>query len=171
MGKQGKGGGDRGVGSHLLLLGIVLYVVSWFVPVVRGQEIFGGLGNIAGRFGSAPSALGASGPDWLPGWTACDFAWHLLIEAKTPGTGEEWKQRVVGSTCLTNLVMLVAIVCTLAKRRSVLLGLCVLLAAGVNASWLYLGDTNPFESYAAGYYLWLASFVLVGMGLLTSKQT
>jgi hypothetical protein len=42
----------------------------------------------------------------------------------------------------------------------------MLVAAVADASWIYLADQNPFEIYRAGYFLWLASFVLVAVGAL-----
>jgi hypothetical protein len=168
MGSNDKvGGGGSRATSHLLVVGIVLWVVAWFVPVVRGQEIFGGIGNFAQSIGASPesSMNGLHGPDWLPGWSACQFAWSMLTGESAPDAGD-WRQRLAGSSCLTNVVMLLAILAAITGSRSRLAGLLVLGCAGVNASWLYLAESDPFRPWAIGYWLWLASFVLVGLGLL-----
>lgn len=169
MGKKSKpgGGNDQRGNSQLLLLGVVLWVVAWFVPVYRGQELFGGLGTLTREFGSSPEAVSAvlQGPDWLPGWPACAFAWQLLVDDQPQGGDRQWKQRVAGASCLTNVVMLAGLVFALARRRNVVLGSLLIACVGVNSSWIWLSDQNPFEWLRAGYFLWLASFVLVGLGL------
>jgi hypothetical protein len=170
-GGGGTGGGGASVGSHLLLLGSVLFLVSWFVPVVRGQELFGGLADFAKQLGATPDTLAKSGgaPDWLHGWPACTFAWNLMLGEVAPGM-VEWKQRLAGSTCLTNGLMVLAILGALVRARSGLLGFLLIGCAWVNASWIYLNDTNPLEWAAAGYWLWLASFVLVGAGSMLARR-
>ena len=155
-----RGGGNRG--GQLMLVGFVLFFVSWFVPVHPRQELFAGLVRGLGR---AETFGNVDAPEWLPGWGACKVAWNLLIDDAKAGSDDAWKQRLVGSTCLTNGVMLLSIL-LLAARRRVLVGLLMLGCTGVNASWIYLNDQNPFESYRAGYFLWLASFALVGIGAL-----
>lgn len=153
--------------SHLLLVGIVLWIVAWFVPVVRGQEIWGGLAGFAQAFGTVPtSALqGIDSPDWLPGWTACRFAWNLLV-GEEAGQPDNFRHRLAGASCLANAIMLLAIAGVLARSSTRLVGLLVLACSGLTTSWIYLSDQDPFRPWAVGYYLWVASFVLVGLGLL-----
>jgi hypothetical protein len=155
--------------NHLLVVGIVLWIVAWFVPVVRGQEIWGGLAGFAQAFASTPtSALqNLDGPDWLPGWTACRFAWNLLVGEETGEPGG-FRHRLAGASCLANAVMLLAIVGVLARSSSRLVGLLVLACSGLTTSWIYLSDQEAFRPWAVGYYLWVASFVLVGIGLLVA---
>jgi hypothetical protein len=155
-------GGNRG--GQLMLVGFVLFFVSWFVPVYSGQETVANLTNLVKGIGVPGAAFkNIDAPDWLPGWGACKFAWNVLIEERvkigdgTARADEPWKQRLAGSSCLTNGVMLIGIVLLTARRR-VLVGLLLLGCAGVNASWIYLLDQNPFDVYRAGYFLWLASF-------------
>lgn len=164
----GKGGGDRM--GRLLVVGAVLYCVAWFVPVYKGQELFGGLGETVARLGAKPEAMlqGLDGPDWLPGWPACKFAWQMLCG--DAAGGDAWKQRLAGSTCLTNAVMALALVLVMARGRSVGLGLAVLACAGVDSCWLWLSDRNPLEWLRAGYFLWLLGFVLVGAGLCAPRR-
>lgn len=170
--KDGKGGGGGARGNTVLVVGIVLWLVSWFAPVWKGQELFGGLGALAEKMGARPdqAAAAATGPDWLPGWPACRFAWELLWNDPQPGKLEEWEQRLCGASCLTNVVMLLAIALVLSRRPSVLAGVLVLACAGVNSSWTWVVDQNPFEWLRAGYFLWLLSFVLVGVGLCRGRR-
>jgi hypothetical protein len=64
--------------------------------------------------------------------------------------------------------MLLAIVGVLARSSSRLVGLLVLACSGLTTSWIYLSDQEAFRPWAVGYYLWVASFVLVGIGLLVA---
>lgn len=145
---------ERTAGSKLLTAGIVLYLVAWLVPVYEGQQLLGVSGTSA-----------ASGPDWLPGWGAFRFAWdHLWGDAPTQQTA--WQARVLGSTCLTNLVMLGALVAFALRKHRAVPGLLLLLCAGLDASWLYLCEQDQIESLRPGYYLWLLSFALTGLGAL-----
>lgn len=158
---------DSGSGS-LALVGVVLYCIAWFVPVWRGQELFGSAGGWLSLGAESRSGPGISGPDWLPGWQACEIAWELLV-GDAQG-GDPVRQRIVGSTCLTNVVMLVALLALVARRRSPGLGVVLLGCAVLNASWLYLVDHDPFQVCGVGYYLWLGSFVLVGLGMTTARE-
>lgn len=168
MAAKGKGGGGSGgarggPGPQLALVGAVLFVVAWFVPVARGQAILGPIGNWFGGLdtgGGLPP--GVRGPDWLPGLQACDLAWQLLT-GDADG-GDAWKQRLAGSTCLTNVVMLAGLVALAARRRTALVGVLLLGCAALNACWLWLDGAPPADTYGPGYWLWLASFALVGLG-------
>lgn len=172
MAKKGKQGsaGPRSAQriDPLTLIGGVLYVVAWFVPVARGQEFFGGVLALAGKAGTSPQTLTAElgGPDWLPGWVACKFAWNMLVGPSDAQVGSSWRQHLAGSSCLINVVMAVVLIAVALGVRSRLQGTALLVCAGVGASWAYLLDKNPFEVWGAGYWLWLGSFVLVGLGLL-----
>lgn len=183
MAKKGKGGGDggdanggsRGLGGQLLLVGAVLFLVAWFVPVYRGQDVFGALPGFAASLGISPEGAlqSLSGPDWLPGWSACKFAWHLLTTDESLGRdSERWKQYLLGATCLTNAVMVLALLAALLRACrggvAVLLGVALLACAGADAAWIYLIDQNPLDVYRPGYFLWLGSFALVGVGALAN---
>lgn len=170
-GKGGVGSAGASAASHMLVLGVAMFVISWFVPVVRGQELFGGFGEFAQQLGANPEAglAGLGGPDWLPGWWACQVAWNLLVDSDLGG-GAEWQQRLAGSSCLTNGVMVLVVLAALMQMRRRWQGALLLGCAAVNASWIYLSDRNPVEAWAAGYWLWLASFVLTGLGLLSDRE-
>jgi hypothetical protein len=173
-GNGGKGGKRGGAGAlpSLALVGFVLFAASWLVPVVRHQSLLDVVGGITRAFGSSPEAVGAGlgGPDWLPGWSACRFAWQLLVDPQPQGGGEQWKQYLAGSSCLTNLVMLGAFVAALARGRTAVLGAMLLGCTAVDASWVYLGDENTWDQLGAGYWMWLVSFVLAGIGLLRAPR-
>ena len=169
MGKTKNKKSSAELGGRLLLVGAVLFAVSWLVPVYQGQELFGALPGWGARLGAPPEGmLGAiSGPDWLPGWSACKFAWQLLTANDSPVPQDDrWKQYLLGATCLTNGLMVLGLVVAAARRWPLVIGLVMLAATGANASWIWFADRNPFELYRAGYFLWLASFVLVAVGAL-----
>lgn len=174
MGKKGKTeGGANGAGGQLLLVGALLFAVSWFVPVYKGQDLFGSLPTWMSKLGTSPdgSLAAVQGPDWLPGWNAFQVAWDLLTSDPQATPGERWKVVLLGSTCLTNAAMLLSLLLVAARacRGTAALGcgLLMLGCAAVDASWLYLCERELIESYRAGYYLWLVSFVLVGLGAMS----
>lgn len=158
---------QRSTGQKLLVAGIVLWLVSWLVPVFEGQQLFGSSVDWARSLGASTSSATAAldGPDWLPGWSACRIAWDLMV-GDPPQTDDVWKIRVIGATCLDNLVMLFAFAVFATGRRRMLVGALLLLGSGHAGSWLYLTERQVFEGLRAGYYLWLLSFVLVGLGAL-----
>ncbi len=160
------------VASHLLVVGIVLYVLSWFAPAARWQEF--GSAAAAGSMGMGtppkPTADYLDAPCWLPGWNACRFAWHLLVDSDDTTPGEELRRRLVGSTCLTNVVMVLALLAMAVGGRRRWHGLLLLGCAGIDASWIYLIDHNPFEAWGPGYFMWLVSFALVGAGLCAERR-
>jgi len=150
-------------GTKLITAGVVLYLVAWLVPVFEGQQLLGSASEWLRARGTAANA--ASGPDWLPGWGACRFAWDLLV-GDPPSQDEVWKSRVLGATCLSNLMMLAAFVVFFARKHRALVGVLLLGCAALDASWLYLCEQELIESLRPGYYLWLLSFVLTGLGAL-----
>jgi hypothetical protein len=82
-------------------------------------------------------------------------------------TGGPWRPHVLGATVLTNLLMVLAVAVLWARPGPhPRLGLTLLLAAALDASWLYLTDDVTREVLRLGYFLWVASFALVGAGLV-----
>lgn len=166
-------------------IGILVFIAAWFCPVVKGQDFLKARSeeqeSVKGAANAAANALGArtyklpEGPNWLPGWEACRFAWDVLTEgdiAVAGETGDSWKARVKGSTCLTNVLMILGLLLLLGQRSgNPLMGLLMLAAAGLNASWIYLGEdpSKVMEDLKIGYWLWAGSFVLVGLGLMAGK--
>lgn len=149
-----------------MTIGVVLYAVAWFVPVWRGQQMMGNVETMLSGMGGGTRGPAHGGPEWLPGWQACEIAWELLVG---DGQDQGLRQRIVGSTCLTNIAMVFALLLAFARRAGRGTGIAVLACAALNATWLYLLGENPFELYGVGYYLWLASFVLVGFGITINR--
>ncbi len=169
---DGPANGERGARiAPLAVAGFVLFVVSWFVPVVPQQANIADLRDFAREHAATPVPADAGlfhGPDWLPGWVACRSAWDMLVDDHTPGGSRGWIRRVVGATCLTNLVMLGAIAAVLARRRRPAprtLGAVLLGCAALDGCWVYLDGFRSVDSFGLGYWMWLGSFVLVGLGL------
>jgi len=158
--------------GRLLLIGFTLYVVSWFTPSYRqlGPIPIGESGvALTQTFGNMPErAVEAAmeGPDWLPGWTACRAAFHMLVDEPAMPDDHGGNRRLAGASCLSNLGMLAALLLLLTRSKTRMLGVALLAVTALNASWLYLPASNPFGLYRAGYYLWLVSFPLVGVGAL-----
>jgi hypothetical protein len=167
-------------------LGIVVFAVSWFLDVHQGlsaaseleraldepldelRRAGGGSSDDApesswrprGRRDTGRPAVVAGGP---PGWRAFRFAWDLLF---TKGGDDGVRRILLGLTSVTNVLMLGALVVLLtgaARTRG--LGFLLLAAAALNAGWIYLVD-DVREGLQVGYYLWLASFAVVGFALL-----
>lgn len=154
------------------LVGVVLWLVSWFVPVFSGQSLLNGLGQFASDVGAKTEAPlhAIGGPQWLPGWTACRFAWEVLVDPPEDSREPRWQLALCGASCLTNAVMLVAVAFLLAKYRSPGIGVALLASAGVASSWLWAGDGSAREWLQAGYYFWLASFAIAGIGFVLAAR-
>jgi hypothetical protein len=154
----------------LLVAGLAVFAVSWFVPVVRHQgalDLFGGLTRSLGATADVDGM--PAGPDWLPGWSAFRFAWDLLVGE--PTGDDAWKNLLCGATCLTNFVMLGAAMAVLVPHRALRpLGPLLLGCAAVDASWVWVGGGDVLDQLGAGYWLWLGSFVLAGVGLLLARR-
>lgn len=166
--------------NHLLVVGLVLYAVAWFVPVYKGQDLVGQLGNFTKGFaqgfaqgaGNNPAtAQMPTGPDWLPGWQACQFSWRILIDESTWSEQASWKAQVAGTSCLTNLAMLASFLLVFLRKPNVAMGVVMLACAGLDASWLFLIDKDPFSVFRVGYFLWVASFAVVGIGMVMPAAT
>ncbi len=137
----------------LAWIGLVMFGVSWFVPVIEGQELLGG----------------SEGP---PGWQACRVAWEILVGGEGDGPkvdAEGFKRFVLGATCLTNGLMVISLLALLVARgRLPRLGTLMLATPAINLSWVYLGDGGD-QALAAGYWMWVVSFVLVELGLFGAR--
>ncbi|MFK7743120.1 MAG: hypothetical protein AB8H80_22590 [Planctomycetota bacterium] len=179
------------LGARLALLGYAFWVIAWFVPAYASPlESLGNVPKAASSwrspFGAMPESVikaASAEPKWLPGWRACLIGWRMLTDSPS-GSSFPWakvgskirdmpsredagrNRRIAGSSCLTNLGMLAALLMLLTKSRVRLAGLALLLCTGLNASWIYLPGGNPFEFLRVGYFLWLLSFPLAGIGLM-----
>jgi hypothetical protein len=149
------------MGRNLAWIGVVIFAISWFVPVVKGQDMASGLAELGSAASEGKSSFG--GP---PGWQACRMAWTFLTDGDSPKGGDAWRTRVCGATCLTNVAMLLGIFILLSRRTGAAgMGVVLLACAALNLSWLVLGDGDFRSILTVGYYLWVGSFVLVGLGL------
>jgi hypothetical protein len=162
-------------------IGVLVFLAAWVCPVMPGQDFFKARAEEekSAKDGSGGGSFSVKlkdtqlpeGPSWLPGWEACRFAWQLLVEG-LPDTKDPWKDRVRGGSCLTNVLMVLGLLLLLGQRSgNPLMGLLMLAAAGLNASWIYLDDdpSKVMENVKLGYWLWTGSFVLVGLGLMAGK--
>src|ERR1041384_7501602 len=136
--------------SPLPWVGVVLFLVSWLVPGFQGQQLFGSMGGMAKALGVGhePTVAPLSGPDWLPGWAACHFAWSALTDQHSQ-SHDDWKRIVVGATCLTNITMVLTLVAMACGSRPRVLGLLLLGCAALDASWLYLGGADMIRTLRA----------------------
>src|SRR5215471_2702455 len=89
-----------GASRFFVWCGLALYALAWFIPASR----------ILPPCPSLPRTYG--GPDWLPGWVALRFAWDGLVS--NPEVLSEVESKVLGATCLTNVVMILCIAVVMA---------------------------------------------------------
>jgi hypothetical protein len=143
-----------------LVVGLTLWVLSWFVPVVAAQDV---ISLICFRLAAD------LGPEWLPGWVACRVAFGLL-ESLCDGRQEATVEAVLcGVSCLGNVLMLLAAAKLAHGKPRRGLGVLVLLCAGLAASWFVSLDEQR-SVLGAGYYIWTLSFLLVGLGLMREPK-
>lgn len=131
-------------GSRLVAIGAIAYAAAWFLPAWSVPEANTGDWN------------------WLPGWMAFQLSWEFLITAEMT---EPWSQRLLYATCLTNAVMVVALLLPWVRRARLGFGVTLLVCAGVDAVWLRYLAADPIP-IGPGCVAWVASFVLVGIGLI-----
>jgi hypothetical protein len=145
---------------NLMWIGVLLFAVSWFLPVVSAQ-------------GDAPfGAQGLKLYDGPHGWQAFRFAWDLLQdEAGVQPGASNTKRLVLGATSLTNGVMLLSVLSLFFSLRAVprFLGWLLLVCAALNLSWIYLAEGDFVSSLRVGYYLWVGSFVVTGFAALRNE--
>jgi hypothetical protein len=142
---------------NLVWIGVLMYAVSWFLPVLKSQDP--GWSRIE------------SLPDGPPGWQAVRYAWQLLdLELRAPSRdrAEGVESMVLGSTSLTNIVMAVALLALFSSRRAIpgILGWILLPCVVLNLSWIYLNPEGALKSLSFGYYVWVASFIVTGLGAI-----
>lgn len=174
------------MGRNLAWLGMVLFAVSWFLPVHEGleaaragRELAGGLEGLAGALGGKDAvrrpAPSYGGP---PGWQACRMAYDLLRE-EAPHAREalrgaddgRTKRLVLGASSLANGVMALAALVLLLSVRGLpaLMGLLLLACCGLALSWTYLTDADFRAGLQLGYWAWAGSFAVVGLGMLAGR--
>jgi hypothetical protein len=154
------------VGPRVFWVGLTLYVVSWFTPVIKGQESIEFAREIADR-AQIRLARDLSGP---PGWQACRFSWEVLTNVESRGP-TQWEKLLCGATCLTNVAMLAALLgLASAAPRATSMGPTLVACGALNLSWVLVGEADFRSHLAVGYYLWVAGFLTVGAGLVVSQR-
>ncbi len=173
---------------NLAWLGVVLFAVSWFVDAHKMQGMASGFGGIAEglseltegvakEMGGTPSAQSGPAPAFLdyggpPGWQACRLAFDMLINKEgMEFKGSETERILLGSTSLTNVVMLLAVLLLFLRMNGIPkpLGVLLLLCFALNLGWIYHSDAESRDQLAMGYYLWTGSFLLVGLASLMAS--
>ncbi len=128
--------------NSAMMLGLLMFVVAWFVPIHRHGKTL---------------------PGALPGWDAFLVAVSPLWQKANPW---HWYDSALSvGSALTNLLM-VALPFAWARRREhflQLVGLACIASLGLNAQWLLSGSGSDLR---VGYFLWWLSFGVVGIACL-----
>ena len=143
-------------GRTVAYVALCLFVVSWFLPV--HEALVGADGSAFGANDMADFEAGTP-----PGWRACSKTWDMLVNE-----WNDWRNPVLGVTCLTNAVMVLAGIALMSGARPRVLGFALLGCGILNAGWVYLllDDMDFVKDLEPGYYLWTLSFFLVGLAFL-----
>ena len=128
---------------NLVLVGAVIYVIAWFVPVHSGLS----------------SSI-------VPGWEAFQVA---LIEPFDDADPWYYFLHWIASA-LTNFVVVGALALVLVARRSPprLLRWILIASALLNTHWLVLSEDRG--DLRIGYYLWASSFFLIAAGFVLEAR-
>jgi len=126
----------------MLVIGAILYAISWFLPVMGA-----GLKS-SGRF----------------------MAWDAFVAALWPfeGSDEPWYGALhFVASALSNFLLVGALVLVLVARRgpSRLLRWLVAASALLNTHWFLFTFGSDRTDLRIGYYLWAISFFVVAAGL------
>ena len=124
----------------------LLFGVSWFLPVADGGS----------RYGEGV----------LPGWEALRVALSPLWSYREFVAEGSVHSSVSVASGLTNVLFVAALAALVQQRngtRSIWwIGAALLLAVVINAQWRVISPVT----LKAGYYCWLASFLLLAVGIL-----
>jgi hypothetical protein len=134
----------RGVVRGPLWIATMLYVVSWFLPVIKeGWTLDRGL------------------PGWQAFTTVLDPLWNPQHFGENP-----WFALLGIASGLTNVFMVIALVRLHAVRspESRLWRWWAWAAAAINASWI--GFDWHDQSFQVGYFFWLLSFVFLAVSIM-----
>lgn len=175
------------MGRTLMGIALVVFTASWFVEVhvqlqgggperrlfdafrELGESVERSLGRDMGTRPGGEEAPGVARYGGPPGWQAFRFAWDLL--RGTPDStfrGSQTKRVLLGLTSVTNAAMLVTALVLFLSLRGVprLLGVVLLACAALDLGWVYLTDAELREGLRLGYWMWVGSFALAGLGAL-----
>ncbi len=134
------------VGGALIVVGIVMYVVAWFLPTL----------NI--RFGSLNMGI-------IPGWVA--FLDALQSYRWFPGP---WYLMVIYvASALSNAVIVGALALVFIARRSLPRFLRAMLVASAVLNTHWFVQIEYRRDLMIGYYLWASSFFVIAAGLIKHR--
>ena|SRR5689334_8125449 len=138
----------RGSARSPLWIATILYVLSWFLPVVKG---------------------GWTLDEGLPGWEAMTTALHPLWDARAFTDEPFWSPLWVASG-LTNLFMVGALVRLHIGRTadSNPWHWVAWAAAAINSSWIWCYWED--RGLRIGYFLWLLSFVCLVVSFMALRH-
>ena len=141
-------------GKVAVTLAGLAYLLAWFLPSVY-------LPNLEPW--SADRLI-------VPGWEATRAALSPIWPSDA-SVGGSLRAVLAVASGLSNLLFLAAIVLAVWRPGSVprWLPWTVGGAALLNAHWL-IGDSGFRSSLSSGYYLWLASFALLALALLWTRE-
>ena len=126
----------------IVIVGTVLYVLAWFVPVHN----------------SLPSSV-------LPGWEAFTTAlWPY-------GSSDPWYAGLhFVASAVSNFFLVGALVLVFVARRSPprFLRAIIVASAVLNTHWFVLSESR--SDLRIGYYLWAGSFFLIATGLFMEAR-
>ena len=132
----------------LVLVGTVMYVVAWLLPV--------------------HNSLGDLGSGKLPGWEAFLIA---LVAPYDQWSSSPWYLVLAyNGSALSNIFLIVAVAIVLGTGRIAprFLRAILMVSAVLNTHWFVLGDHRG--DLRIGYYLWAGSFFLITLGLVLEAQ-
>ena len=149
---------ERGWTTSTLLvaIGAAAWMIAWFVPAASLDSSQSG------------DSMFKSSADGRPFYGFHAFLWAAQILPEAIGRGE-LDVAVLGATSATNFVMLAALMLHRFVPWARALGFAVLVCALLNTTWLFLCEPDMVAAYRVGYYLWLASFGLAGLGIVIAK--
>lgn len=123
-----------------------IYSIAWFLPVAEGGS----------RYGDGV----------LPGWEALRVALSPLWSYREFVTEGSVHSSVSVASGLTNVLFVAALVAMVQQRSGAgsiwWIGAALMLAVVINAQWLVISPV----ALKVGYYCWLASFMLLSVGIL-----
>lgn len=140
--------------TMLLVASATSFAAAWFLPVARDPF-------------PIPDA-----PRVEPtGYDAFRFAWAILSDTEAMPGEPAWQRALLGCTCLTSFVLVLAFALAAIGRARRRTGFALLVCAVADSSWIWLVDASPFELYRIGFWSWLLAFVLAGAALLRRGPT
>jgi len=135
--------------NRIVRLAWLIYAIAWVVPVHRNGDRL---------------------PEVLPGWQAFRVAMNPVWPYDGDSSSEfsYWGLLSVASA-LSNIVMVASVPIMLrgTSRQRVVLAWGAFAAVLLNAQWVIAKD---WTNLRVGYYLWWASFLVVGVALLQATH-